>query len=90
MLDLKYVRTNLDLITDTLKNRGYDLDLSRFQHRDKKRRSILARLEDLRYQRNKVSDQIAAMKKDREDASSLISEMKTVSKLARMQMIIRL
>jgi len=80
MLDLKYVRTNLDLITDMLKNRGYDLDLSEFQYLDKKRRSILIRLEDLRYQRNKVSDQIAAMKKDREDASSLISEMKTVSK----------
>jgi len=63
-----------------LKNRGYDLDLSRFQHLDKKRRSILVRLEDLRYQRNKVSDQIAAMKKDKEDVSSLISEMKTVSK----------
>ena len=80
MLDLKFVRTNLDLITDMLKNRGYDLDLFRFQHLDKKRRSILARLEDLRYQRNKVSDQIAGMKKDRENALSLISEMKTVSK----------
>jgi len=80
MLDLKFVRANLDLITDTLKNRGYDLDLSSFESLDKKRRSILAGLEDLRYQRNKVSDQIAAMKKDREDASSLISEMKTVSK----------
>ena len=80
MLDLKFVRTNLDLITDTLKNRGYDLDLSEFQYLDKKRRSILARLEDLRYQRNQVSDQIAVLKKDKEDASSLISEMKTVSK----------
>jgi len=80
MLDLKFVRTNLDLITDTLKNRGYDLDLSEFQYLDKKRRSILVRLEDIRYQRNKVSDQIAAMKKDKEDASSLISEMKAVSK----------
>jgi seryl-tRNA synthetase len=80
MLDLKFVRTNLDLIADTLKNRRYDLDLSEFQYLDKKRRSILVRLEDLRYQRNKVSDQIAAIKKDRGDASLLISEMKTVSK----------
>jgi len=80
MLDLKFVRANLDLVTDTLKNRGYDLDLSEFQYLDKKRRSILARLEDLRYQRNQVSDQIAVLKKDKEDASSLISEMKTVSK----------
>ncbi len=80
MLDLKFVRSNLNLITDMLKDRGYDLDLSRFQSLDEKRRSILASLEELRYRRNKVSDQIAAMKKRGEDTSSLISEMKAVSK----------
>ncbi len=80
MLDLKFVRSNLDLVTDMLKDRGYDLDLSKFQSLDEKRRSILASLEELRYRRNKVSDQIAAMKKAGEDTSSLISEMKTVSK----------
>ena len=80
MLDLKFVRSNLDLINDMLKDRGYDLDLSGFQSLDKKRRSILTSLEELRYRRNKVSDQIAAMKKSGEDTSPLISEMKTVSK----------
>jgi seryl-tRNA synthetase len=80
MLDLKFVRSNLDLITDMLKDRDYDLDLSGFQSLDKKRRSILTSLEELRYRRNKVSDQIAVMKKNGEDVSSLISEMKAVSK----------
>jgi seryl-tRNA synthetase len=80
MLDLKFVRSNLDLVTDMLKDRGYDLDLSRFQSLDEKRRSILASLEELRHRRNKVSDQIAVMKKAGEDTSSLISEMKAVSK----------
>lgn len=80
MLDLKFVRSNLDLITDMLKDRGYDLDLSEFQSLDKKRRSILTSLEELRHRRNKVSDQIAVMKKDGEDASPIISEMKAVSK----------
>jgi len=80
MLDLKFVRSNLGLVTDMLKDRDYDLDLSGFQSLDEKRRSILANLEELRYRRNKVSDQIATMKKGGEDASSLISEMKTVSK----------
>ena len=80
MLDLKFIRANMDLITDTLKNRGYDLDLSGLQNLDKRRRSILVKLEDLRYQRNTVSDRIAAIKKEKKDASSLISEMKVVSK----------
>ena len=79
MLDLKFIRLNIDLITDMLKRRGYDLDLSVFQIFDKKRRSVLAALEELRYRRNKVSDQIASMKKNHEDASFLISEMKGVS-----------
>jgi seryl-tRNA synthetase len=80
MLDLKFVRSNRNLVADMLKDRGYDLDLSGFESLDEKRRSILASLEELRYRRNKVSDQIAAMKKGGEDTSSLISEMKTVSK----------
>jgi len=80
MLDLRFIRSNPDLIGRMLKERDYDLDLSRFQSLDEKRRSILAKLEELRYRRNKVSDQIAAMKKRAEDTSSLISEMKTVSK----------
>ena len=80
MLDLKFVRSNLDLVKGMLENRGYDLDLSDFQSLDEKRRSILSGLEQLRHRRNKVSDQIAAMKKSGEDTSSLVAEMKTVSK----------
>jgi seryl-tRNA synthetase len=80
MLDLKYVRANLNLIDNMFKHRDYELDLSRFQSLDEKRRSVLTTLEELRYQRNKVSDQIVAMKKAGEDTSSVIAEMKTVSK----------
>jgi len=80
MLDLKFIRSNLDLVKGMLENRGYDLDLSDFQSLDEKRRSILSGLEQLRHRRNKVSDKIAAMKKSGEDTSSLVAEMKTVSK----------
>jgi seryl-tRNA synthetase len=79
MLDLKFVRAHMDLITRMLHDRGYELDLSRFLTLDEKRRSILTDLEDLRHERNTVSDQIGVMKKKGEDASSRISEMKTVS-----------
>ena len=80
MLDLRFVRSNLDLMSDMLKNRGYDLDLSGFQSLDENRRSILASLEELRHRRNMVSDQIAAMKKGGEDTSALIFEMRAVSR----------
>jgi seryl-tRNA synthetase len=79
MLDLKFIRSNLDKVKEMLKNRGYDLDLSVFESVDRERREILATLESLRHQRNRVSDDIASMKKRGEDASQIIGEMKKVS-----------
>ena len=79
MLDLKFVRSNLEEIRSMVKNRGYDLDISLFETIDKKRREILPSLEDLRHRRNKVSQEIAEMKKKGEDASQVIAEMKNVS-----------
>jgi seryl-tRNA synthetase len=79
MLDLKYVRSNVELIEAMMKNRGYELDVSRFNDLDKKRRERLRVLEDLRHRRNLVNDKIAQMKKNGEDASSIIAEMKDVA-----------
>jgi seryl-tRNA synthetase len=79
MLDLKFIRSNLDKVKEMLKNRGYDLDISVFESVDKQRREILTTLESLRHQRNRVSEDIAAMKKKGEDASQIIGEMKKVS-----------
>ena len=79
MLDLKFIRSNLDKVKQMLKNRGYDLDISVFESVDKERREILSSLEGLRHQRNRVSEDIAAMKKKGEDASQIIAEMKQVS-----------
>ena len=79
MLDLKYVRSNLDKIKEMIQHRHYDLDISRFEMLDMERRKRLTDLEALRYQRNSVSDRIADMKKKGEDASAVIAEMKQVS-----------
>jgi len=79
MLDLKFVRSHLNDIENMLKNRGYDLDISRFETVDQTRREILSGLEALRHQKNRVSEDIAAMKKRGEDASTVIAEMKAVA-----------
>ncbi len=79
MLDLKFVRANLPKIREMLKSRGNDLDISFFESLDVKRREKLADIESLRYRRNTVSEEIAAMKKKGEDASALIANMKQVS-----------
>jgi len=79
MLDLKFIRSNLDDVKEMLKNRGDDLDISVFESIDKERRERLTTLEELRHRRNMVSEEIAAMKKRGEDASPIIAEMKKVS-----------
>ena len=79
MLDLKFIRNNLESVKAMLKKRGNDLDLAVFETIDKDRREQLSAMEGLRHQRNKVSDEIAQMKKNGEDASGVIAEMKKVS-----------
>ncbi|MEJ2588163.1 MAG: serine--tRNA ligase [Deltaproteobacteria bacterium] len=79
MLDLKFIRSNLEGIQKMLSNRGYDLDISRFEALDRERRERLTDLDQLRHRRNRVSEEIAAMKKKGEDASGIIREMKAVS-----------
>jgi seryl-tRNA synthetase len=50
-----------------------------FRRIDERRRQSLLEVEALRHRRNVVSEQIAAMKKNGEDAQSLIEEMRGVS-----------
>ena len=79
MLDLKYIRDNIGLIEEKLRHRGTDVDFQSFNTLDEKRRSILVDVESLKHERNKVSDEIARIKKQKGDASSLIEDMRGVS-----------
>jgi seryl-tRNA synthetase len=79
MLDLKFIRSNLNRVKEMIEDRGYDLDISVFESIDNRRRELLPHLENLRHRRNSVSQQIADMKKQGQDASDLLREMKSVS-----------
>ncbi|MFH1488439.1 MAG: serine--tRNA ligase [Pseudomonadota bacterium] len=79
MLDLKFIRNNLERVKEMLRNRGQNPDMSLFETIDRKRRDILPELENLRHRRNRVSQEIADMKKSGQDATEVIAEMKKVS-----------
>ncbi len=78
MLDLKFVRNNLELVKNKTRERGIDIDFTLFEELDEKRRKIIQEVEVLKHQRNHVSEQIAQKKKNGEDASELIKKMKVV------------
>ncbi len=79
MLEIKFVRQNLETVQNALAARGYASDLDDFKSCDDERRAILQELEALRHQRNVVSDQIADMKKAGENADAVVSQMRKVS-----------
>ena len=78
MLDVKYLRENLEIAEARLKTRGGTIDLSGFRELDDKRRSLLQTSEELKALRNKVSDEISRMK-DKSQAQDRIAEMREVS-----------
>jgi seryl-tRNA synthetase len=78
MLDLGFVRDNLELVKQKMRERGLNDPLDDFESLDRERRTQLAEAESRKAHRNKVSDQIASLKKQKQDASALIAEMKTL------------
>src|SRR4029077_2338310 len=79
MHDLSYFREHLDLFAEMAKKRGAHLDLDGFRDLDKDRRELITATENLKAQRNKASDEIARLKKEKQNADALIAEMKQVS-----------
>ncbi|MGD8344237.1 MAG: serine--tRNA ligase [Desulfobacterales bacterium] len=79
MLEIKFVRQNLETVEKALAARGHSTDLDAFKSCDQERRAILLELEALRHQRNVVSDQIAEMKKAGENADDHVARMRDVS-----------
>ncbi len=78
MLDIKFVRENIDAVKTMLSNRHNKLSLDGFVDLEKKRREVLAETETLKAQRNTVSKQIGAMKKSGENADAMVAEMQAV------------
>jgi len=79
MHDLNYFRDHLDVFADMAKKRNMTLDLDAFRVLDKERRQLITENEQRKAQRNKASEEIARLKKEKLSADSLIAEMKLLS-----------
>ena len=78
MLDLSFVRDNLELVKQKMGERGLEDSLGGFETIDRERRKFLLEAETRKARRNKVSEEIAALKMAKQDASALITEMRQV------------
>lgn len=79
MLDVRYVRDNFEAVKAKLAKRGEDIsEFDQFETLDQKRRELIAKTEELKSERNKVSEQISTMKRNKENADDAIARMRQV------------
>lgn len=78
MFDLKFIRENFERIEKAVAAKGEKVDLSRFKPLDEERRRLLAEVEQLKAYRNRVSEEIGAIKKQGGDATAKIAEMREI------------
>lgn len=77
MLDLKFIRENVNKVREMLRNRNAEDSLGILDELlecDEKRRSLIPELETLRHKRNESSKKIALLKKEGKNVSVLIDE----------------
>jgi len=77
MLDLNFVRANLELVEAKLRARGMDPEalLGNFRELDVQRRSRITQAETLQAQRNRLSQEVARSRKAGADASQITAVM---------------
>jgi seryl-tRNA synthetase len=77
LLDLKFVRENLDLVAAGLNRRAPGtFDAAAFRALDEQRRAAITEAEKLKAGKNELSKKIGELKKAKEDASELLERVK--------------
>ena len=81
MLDIKFIRTNPELVKQAVRNRNGNLDaeIDRLVEIDGKRRELTAKTESLKAEQNAASKKIPQIKKEGGDVSAIMAEMKEIS-----------
>ena len=75
MLDLAFVRANLPLVEEKLRQRGADTSLlANFAELDSARRSAITEVETLKAQRNALSQEIGRFKREGKDVAAVSLE----------------
>jgi len=80
MIDLAFVRANLPVVEEKLRDRGLDpaTALGDFATIDRERREAITQVETLKAQRNKLTEEIARLRKSGADASVVTEQTKAL------------
>ncbi len=78
MLDAALLRQDLDAVVAGLGRRGFVFPVEAFRGLDEGRRAVITEAEALKAERNRVSDEVAKLKREKQDASHLIAAQREV------------
>ncbi len=79
MLDLKFVRDNAELVRKALRDRGLEVPLDELLEKDRRRRAVLAELEEKRARHKRGSKEVGDRVRRGEDPADLRREMGALS-----------
>mgnify|MGYP001614917416 CR=1 FL=1 len=75
MLDIQFLRNDLDGTAQRLRARGFELDVRRFQELEQDRKAVQMRTQELQAKRNQSSKQIGIAKSKGEDVAAIMAEV---------------
>jgi len=78
MLDLKRIQNEKEKVTALLEKKGYHADFDTVLALDEKRKSLISESEKYKSERNKVSAQIPALKKEGKPVDGIFAEMRAL------------
>jgi seryl-tRNA synthetase len=73
MLDLKFIRENLELVKKAAIEKKFEVDFDALVKFDDERKAIILKVEEKKARRNKASEEIAKMKKSGQNADTLVA-----------------
>ncbi len=81
MLDLRFVREHLDAVELAMRNRGLEISFKEFFEKDLDRRQALIAIDELRHQRNTLSEEVGQKKKagQHAEAEPLMEQVKEIN-----------
>ncbi len=79
MLSLKFIRENIEKVKLSLQHKNVDFDVEALLSQDDKRRNLIQGVEQLKSERNIATKSIADKKKNGEDSTTAINQMRLVS-----------
>ncbi|HNY69498.1 MAG TPA: serine--tRNA ligase [Syntrophorhabdus sp.] len=80
MIDPKMLREKSEIVFESLKKRGAEINMDRLFSFDEKRRMLIQVSEKMKSERNELSNEIARLKKSGSDAENKISHLRDLGK----------